>query len=502
MSTQLIEMKCITKTFPGVKALDCVDFSAVEGEVHVLLGENGAGKSTLSKVLAGVYAPDSGEIRIGGELYQPEDIRYARSRGIAMIFQELQLVSQLSVAENIFLGREIIGKYGIDFKAMRKKSAEMLALLKVDINPSELVRHLSVAQMQMVEIIKAITFESKILIMDEPTASLTDREVVELFRIIHDLKKKGICIIYISHRMQEFFEIGDRVTVMRDGAFIDTVKVKDVTIEKLIHLMVGRELTEQYPRERVDIGDEILRVDHLCQKKNRLKDISFTARKGEILGFSGLVGAGRTELMKAIFGADSFEQGSLYLKGKKVLIRNPADAVKLGIAYLSEDRKHEGLNLIMGVDQNITLASLKNIIHKGKLDLKQEKIRVVKAIKALRVKTHDPGERAKNLSGGNQQKVVIAKWLETNPDILIFDEPTRGIDVGAKVEIYKIMNQLVKDGACVIMVSSDLPEILGMSDRIIVMSEGRITGSLNYKEADQEKIMKLATKGAECEIDQ
>jgi len=489
----LIEVKNLSKRFPGVLALDCINFSARQGEVHVLLGENGAGKSTLSKVIAGVHQPDGGEIFIDGEVYSPSNIRDARESGISMIFQELQLVPHLSVTENIFLGRELKGRFRIDMPAMRKRAKEMIKKFGVAIDVDAPVKDLSVAQMQMVEIIKALSFESKILIMDEPTASLTESEIKELFRIVSELKQQGLCIIYISHRMEEFFEIGDRVTVLRDGQFVDTVNISDVDIDRLIHLMVGRELKEQYPKEIFKKGEEVLSVKNLSQKKNGLNDISFNVCKGEIVGFAGLVGAGRSELMRAIFGADSFEEGEILMHGKVVKIKDPKDAVELGIAFLSEDRKYEGLNLIMGIDQNVSLASLDKITKFFKMSLGRERSNSAKQMKSLRIKATDGVSPVKNLSGGNQQKVVIAKWLESFPQLFIFDEPTRGIDVGAKVEIYRIMNQLVKDGAAVIMISSDMPEVLGMSDRIYVMYEGEITGELSSADASQLSVMRLAS---------
>ena len=495
MEKTIVKMENIVMEFPGVRALDNVSFEADRGEVHVLLGENGAGKSTLTKILAGVYKETSGKMFLENEVYEISNIREAREKGVTMIFQELNLVPHLSVAENIFLGRAPKGRFGIDWKKMNEDAARLLKSLHVDIEPTAVVKHLGVARQQMVEIAKALSFESSVIVMDEPTAALTESEIDELFKVIRKLKSENVCIIYISHRMDELLEIGDRVTVLRDGQYVSTVKVKETNVNELITLMVGRSLEQQYPKEIHEKGGVAIEVKNLSQNKNNLKNISFKAHRGEVVGFAGLMGAGRTELMRAVFGADRFENGKVFINDKEVSITKPGDAINNGIGFLTEDRKGQGLVLLLGVDQNVTLSNLDAISVKSILNLDKEKKLVRKHINDLSIKTPHIYQKAKYLSGGNQQKVVLAKWLTTQSDIIIFDEPTRGIDVGAKVEIYKIMNEMTKRGAAIIMVSSELPEILGMSDRIYVMREGEIKGELKYEEADQEKIMSLATGG-------
>ena len=495
MPESLIRMENITMEFPGVKALDQVSFDAKAGEVHVILGENGAGKSTITKILAGVHKKTEGTIYIDGELSDYSSIHEAKEKGISMIFQELQLIPHLTVAENIFLGKEPAGKAGISWKKMNEETTKLLEHLGLNIKATDVVKYLGVGQQQMVEIIKAISNDSRIIIMDEPTAALTESEINELFQIINELKSKNVCVIYISHRMAELLEIGDRVTVLRDGKYVGTVDVENTSLDELITMMVGRSLEQQYPKERIPAGEIALKVENISCNETGVKDVSFEARRGEVVGFAGLMGAGRTELMRAVFGADKIDEGVIYIHGNEIQIKHPIDAIQNKIGLLTEDRKAQGLNLKMGIDQNITLPSLSKITGKINLNLKREKVITKEQVDSLSIKTPSLVQKAKYLSGGNQQKVVLAKWLVCESDIVIFDEPTRGIDVGAKVEIYKVMNKLAARGAAVIMVSSELPEILGMSDRIYVMREGRITGELNYMEATQENIMSLATGG-------
>lgn len=489
-----VTMENITMEFPGVKALDQVNFETVKGEVHVLLGENGAGKSTLMKILTGVYKQTEGKIFLRGEPCEINSIKDAEAKGISMIFQELNLVPYLSVAENIFLGREPRKGIQIDWKKVNKEAQELLDNLGVKIKAKSIVKSLTIAQQQMVEIAKALSHNPDVIIMDEPTSSLTDREIEELFKTIRDLKSRGVCIVYISHRMEELLAIGDRVTVLRDGQYVGTVTVKETTIDKLIQMMVGRSLNEKFPKEIAEIGDESIRVTNIC-RGNVLRNASFYARKGEVVGFAGLMGAGRTELMRAVFGADKIDSGEIYINAKKATIKSPKDAIRFGIGFLTEDRKHQGLVLKLDVKQNITLSSLEKIISNTAINFRKEKIICKKLVEDLNVKTPGLYQKVKFLSGGNQQKVVLAKWLATDSNILIIDEPTRGIDVGAKVEIYKLINKLTKAGNTVLMVSSELPEILGMSDRIYVMHEGEVTGELAREEATQERILHCATGG-------
>ena len=494
-STELLRMEGISMEFPGVLALSDVHFDLRRGEVHVLLGENGAGKSTLMKILCGVHKRKSGEIYYKGEAFEPIDVHHTQKAGISIIYQELNLVSHLSVAENIFIGAQPKGPLGIDWGRMYRDAQAILDELHVDINPRALIKHLGVAQQQMVEVAKALTSNLDILIMDEPTSSLTDKEIKELFRTINNLKAKGVGIIYISHRLEEIQEIGDRATVFRDGQFVETLDFneKAVDLDEIIKLMVGRDLTEKFPKESVPIGEELLRAENITSKL--LKGCSFSVKSGEILGIAGLMGAGRTELMRAITGADKRTGGEVYMRGEKITIKSFRDAVRHKIGFLTEDRKTQGLVLIFSVASNITLAGLDKICRGGALSLKAEREIAQKMIGDIRIKTPSLSQRVVNLSGGNQQKVVLAKWLFTECDVLIFDEPTRGIDVGAKVEIYKLMVELVKKGAAIIMVSSELPEILGMSDRVLVMHEGKISGEYTREEATQEKILHSATGG-------
>ncbi len=496
MNKTILSMKSIDKRFAGVHALKGVDFDLREGEIHALVGENGAGKSTLMKVLTGIHEKDSGEILVDGRLFNPENPKDALRWGIGIIHQELNMMEHLTVAQNIFIGRESMSSNGIllDEKAQNKRTAELLQRLNVDINPKEKLANLTVGKQQMVEIAKAVSHDLKILILDEPTAALTDKEISELFTIMRDLASKGVAMIYISHRMDEIGEITDRITVMRDGENAGKGETKDLTKEDIVNMMVGRVIyeqpkTESHVKEDADI---VLEVENLNAGR-MVKDVSFKLRKSEILGFSGLMGAGRTETVRAIFGADSHERGIIKIHGRPVTIGSPMDAIRYGIGYLSEDRKRYGLAVGLSVLDNSIMTSYEKFEKSIFVDYKKAKRVSSEYVDTLKIKTPSVNQLIKNLSGGNQQKVVIAKWLIKNCDILIFDEPTRGIDVGAKSEIYHLMNELVKEGKSIIMISSELPEVLRMSDRIIVMCEGRVTGELDIKDASQEKIMHLAT---------
>lgn len=494
MSEYVLEMRDIVKRYPGVLAVDHGQLTLRPGEVHCLVGENGAGKSTLMKVLAGAIPMDSGEIRLSGEPVSVTSPHHAQQLGISMIYQEFNLSPFLSVAENIFLGREPrLGKTPfINWSTMYRDAREILGRVRTDLDVRKPVNECSVAQQQIVEIAKALSFSSKVIVMDEPSATLTDHELKALFDLIRGLTKDGIGMIYISHRLEEIFEIGDRVTVMRDGQYIGTKEVSEVHREDLIHMMVGRELKDEYPKERFARGEEVLRVEGLGID-GAFQDVSFSLHKGEIMGLTGLVGAGRTEVARAIFGADKLHAGQIFLDGRPITVTSPQDAIRQGIGLLTEDRKTQGLVLGMSVRENTTLANLKDLVRFLFVDRGREREVTLKYVDDLRIKTPTIEQTAQNLSGGNQQKVVLAKWLFTGCRVLIFDEPTRGIDVGAKVEIYKLMNELVRNGVCILMISSELPEVLGMCDRILVMHEGRLAGELPRADADQERLMRLAT---------
>jgi ribose transport system ATP-binding protein len=496
MGEVLVKMEGIEKSFPGVHALSQAQFELRAGEVHALVGENGAGKSTLMKILTGVYSKDAGHIYIKGQEVEIPNPRAAQNLGISIIHQELNLMPHLTVAQNIFIGREPRKSlnFMLDESELNKKTRELLDTIHMDLDPRTKVSNLTVAKQQMVEIAKALSINAEVIIMDEPTSALTEAEIEELFRIIRHLRDEGKGIIYISHRLEELKQIAERVTVMRDGHYIDTVNINDVTKEKIISMMVGREI---YETSKVDLenssNEVVLEVKNL-KRGRTIKDVSFKLKKGEILGFAGLMGAGRTEVARAIFGADPIEGGEIYVKGRKVNIKSPMDAVNRGIGYLSEDRKRYGLALGMDVETNIVLATFEKFL--GLLGwVRQDKTRAEarSRIEELKIKTPSLKQKVKFLSGGNQQKVIIAKWLTRNCDILIFDEPTRGIDVGAKSEIYKLLNELAEKGKSIIMISSELPEILRMSHRIVVMCEGRVTGELSATEATQERIMHYAT---------
>ncbi|MFZ1284222.1 MAG: sugar ABC transporter ATP-binding protein [Propionicimonas sp.] len=472
----LVEMEDITVRFPGVLALDKVRFRARPGTVHVLLGENGAGKSTIMKVLAGVNTDYEGRIRFKGEEIVARSIDEQRERGVSIIFQEMNLLKNLTVAENIFLGRQPTkASGGIDWTGMYRQARELLDSIHSDISEHALVSTLSVGQMQMVEIAKALSFRCDIIIMDEPTSALTEKEVDALFEIISKLKSQGVAIVYISHRLEEILRIGDWVTIFRDGKYIDTVTTEGLTTDRMVAMMVGREMTEYYPKVDVVPGQVMLEARNIVQG-HRLKGVSFTARAGEITGFYGLMGAGRTELMRCVFGADPFDSGEVLVKGEQQQIKSCEHAKRLGIALLTEDRKNQGLILNFDVNTNISLANLAPAMGPLGISHSKENENNKVLVEAVRVKTPSLRQLVKNLSGGNQQKVVICKWLNTTADIIIFDEPTRGIDVGAKVEIYRIMNSLKEAGKAIIVASSELTECMGISDRIYVMHEGEVTG--------------------------
>lgn len=488
-------MRAIEKSFPGVKALDKCKFDLKKGEVHALVGENGAGKSTLMKVLTGVYKEDAGEILHKGKTVKINSPKKAQDLGISIIYQELNLMPHLTVAENVFIGREEKKhNFFVDKQKLNQKTKDFLEMLNINLDPQAKVKDLTVAKQQMVEIIKALSYQSEVLIMDEPTASLTDSEIEDLFRIVKRLRNEGVGIIYISHRLEELKQISDRITVMRNGNYIDTIATDDAEIDNIINMMVGREVYEtSSAKSSKNENEVILEVKNLT-REGFFSDINFKLKKGEILGMSGLVGAGRTEVARAIFGADKIDSGEIYVHGKQVDIDSPSKSVKLGIGYLSEDRKRYGLALGRDVATNIVLANMEKYMNKFRF-MKKNKIKkyAQNQVEQLKIKTPSLKQDVKNLSGGNQQKVVIGKWLDRDSEILIFDEPTRGIDVGAKNEIYKLLNSLVEAGKSIIMISSELPEILRMSHRILVMCEGKLTGELDIEEASKEKIMKFAT---------
>lgn len=486
----LVEMTGMRKSFFGVEVLHGVDFKLKPGTVHALMGENGAGKSTLMKILAGAHASDGGEVKIDGQAVDIASPSKALAAGIAMIHQELSGVAEMTVAENVFLGREPTVMGFLDKKKLHTMTEETLRGLGIEINPKVKMKHLRVADQQMVEIAKALSQNARIVIMDEPTATITATEVENLFGIIEALKTRGTGIIYISHRMDEIFRISDEITVLRDGENVSTWNADEVNPDQLIKSMVGRELTEQFPKVEAELGEVALEVENLSRKK-QYENISFFLRKGEILGIVGLVGAGRTELMHSLFGLTRPDRGKIRLFGEEVTIKSPRDAISKGIAYVTEDRKGEGLVLPMGVDQNITLPSLKLFTKAGIVQYIKEGVAVNEHIGALQIKVQNKRQKVKALSGGNQQKVVLAKWMLTEPKIIILDEPTRGIDVGAKAEIYRIMCEYVARGCSIIMVSSEMPEAMGMADRIIVLSNQKISGEIQRKDFLQETIVQM-----------
>jgi len=486
----ILELRNVSKYFPGVKALHDVSFGVEEGTVHALCGENGAGKSTLIKVLAGINLNYEGEVLFEGKIFNVKTPADAQKYGISVVHQELKLAETLSVAENIFLGNHIIRNGIVDWKNMREQAKKMLNELGLELDVNEPVENLTVARKQIVEICKAMNHKCKILIMDEPSATLTDKDLNILFAIIERLKEQGITIIYISHKLDEIFKICDNVTILRDGQHIKTMPVEGVSRQELINLMVGREMGLEYPKEIIELGEDILEVEHLT-RKGVLEDISFTLRRGEVLGISGLVGSGRTELMRAILGIDKMNSGTIKLNGVVVQNKDLRQAINRGFGLVPEDRKKQGLIQMFSVKKNICMVSMDKVMKGGIVRNRLEKEYSLEYVKKLNIALSSISTEVQYLSGGNQQKVVIAKWLMQDSDIFIVDEPTRGIDVGAKSEIYKLINQLVKNGKSVIMISSELPEIIGMSDRVIVMHEGRCKGQLSRDEFSQEKIMAL-----------
>ncbi len=496
MADTVLSVRQIDKRFTGVHALKTVDFDLLEGEIHALVGENGAGKSTLMKILTGINTKDSGEIHYLGRLFNPRDPKHALDMGIGIIHQELNMMDHLTVAQNIFIGRESMrsGGFFLDDKEQNTRTAELFSRLHMDIDPTETLGRLTVGRQQMVEIAKAVSHNLRILILDEPTAALTDTEIDELFSIMRDLKSRGVAMIHISHRLDEIHQITDRVSVLRDGEMIDTRNTAEITKQDIIGMMVGRVIYEEPKTEsRVKAdADVVMRVRNLNAGK-LVKNVSFDLRRGEILGFAGLIGAGRTETARAIFGADEIQSGTIEIDRRPVMIKSPMDAVAHGIGYLSEDRKRYGLALGLTVKENAVMATYDQFERGGFINSGKVERITGEYVERLKIKTPSMDQLIRNLSGGNQQKVVLAKWLIRNSDILIFDEPTRGIDVGAKSEIYTLMNELAASGKSIIMISSELPEILRMSDRVVVMCEGRITGELAIGEASQESIMECAT---------
>ena len=499
----ILQMENISKSFPGVNALSNVNLAVRRGTIHALMGENGAGKSTLMKILDGMYTPDSGQIIFQGQTVTVDTTHTALKLGISMIHQELSPIPYMSVAENIFLGREPLARFGmIDKRKMNADTKALLNRLEIDIHPTTLMKELSVANTQMVEIAKAISYDSSLIIMDEPTSAITEREVAHLFSMIRSLKAKGVSIIYITHKMDEVFQIADDITVLRDGKHIATVPASETNRDHLITMMVGRELTEMFPKEVAPIGEIILSVRNLT-RKGIVEDVSFDLHRGEILGIAGLMGAGRTTVIESIFGIHKIDAGEITIKGRKTQINSPADAIKNGLALLTEDRKLTGIMGVLPVRDNMVIASLPNYEKRGLLDGRQIEATYKEEKSRLDIKSPSMYQLIKLLSGGNQQKVLVSRWLLTAPDILILDEPTRGIDVGAKAEIHRLMCKLAKDGKAIIMISSELPEILGMSDRILVMHEGKVGGIFERKEATQESIMQAATgHGLDAQVQQ
>ncbi|RPF48771.1 monosaccharide ABC transporter ATP-binding protein (CUT2 family) [Hydrogenoanaerobacterium saccharovorans] len=498
-SEYVLELKNITKRFPGVLALDNVQLQLRAGEVHVLLGENGAGKSTLIKVITGAYLLDEGQVYLDGEPVTIKSPLDSQAMGIGVVYQEFNLMPHLTVAENIFMGKEPMKmkKMGLlDKSTMEKESKKYLEMVGASLDPNTKVGTCGVAVQQLVEIAKALAANARILILDEPTAVLTNEEITKLFEVVQRLKKQNVAVIYISHRLEEIREIGDRITVLRDGTYVETVDVDQASFDKdyLIRLMVGRSIDNQFPKAQVSIGSELLRVEHL-HSKGKVEDVSFTLHAGEILGVAGLVGAGRTETAKIIFGADSDATGDIYVEGKKVSIKSPLDAIRNKIGFAPEDRKTEGLMQGMSITDNVIATCFQKVRKAGVRSTSMCNRLVQGLVKDLRIVTPEITQQVRKLSGGNQQKVVLAKWIASDSKIVILDEPTRGIDVGAKVEVYQLMSELVEKGYGIIMISSELPELLAMSDRILVMYEHKLQGELQRREATQEKILKLASGG-------
>lgn len=490
-----IEMRGINKSFGTNQVLKDAGFVLKPGEIHALMGENGAGKSTLMKILTGVYTKDAGTVLVDGREVCYHSPQEAEKAGIVFIHQELNVLYDLTVEENMFLGKEIHGPLGFcDKKAMRKEVEKILQKLGVSIAPGKRMNELSVGQQQMIEIAKALMVDAKVIIMDEPTAALTQSETSVLFQVVRSLRAKGVSIVYISHRMEEIFDLCDRITILRDGAYIDTKNISDTDMNDVVRMMIGREIGERYPARNVPIGDVVLEVKGLSSG-SLFQNISFQVHAGEVLGVAGLMGAGRTEIMQAVFGNLPVNAGQIFLEGKEVQIKSPGQAIGYGIGFITEDRKVEGLMLEDSIMKNISIANLKKISKNGVINKKAERELTEQGIRELHVRCTGPQDESGNLSGGNQQKVVFAKWIYTDPKVLILDEPTRGVDIGAKKEIYTIINELAAKGVAIIMVSSELPEVLGMSDRVLVIREGRVGGVIGREEANQENIMILATGG-------
>src|SRR5689334_2727743 len=488
----IFHIQHISKSFGGVHALQDVHFEIFPGEVHALLGENGAGKSTLIKIITGVYQPDAGELFLAGSPIRFANTREAQAHGIAAIYQEPSLFPDLDIAENILVGRQPMGRLGVDWRRMYQEASALLARLGSSLDPRTKARELSVAQQQVVEIARALSINAKVLIMDEPTSSLTQGEVEELFTLVRQLRESGTAIVFISHRLEELFALADRVTILRDGSYVGTQPMTDVTTDDLIRMMVGRTLGELFPKQAVEAGDVVLEVSGLGVE-GTFSDVSFQLRRGEILGMAGLIGAGRTNVARALFGTEPATSGTIRLDGRTVTIKSPDAAMALGIGYVPEDRKEHGLVLPMSIADNISLPIIASFARGGWLDAKRERAAAAAGAKQLEVKMASVEQQAGQLSGGNQQKVVLAKWLGTHPRVLILDEPTRGIDVGTKAAVHALMSSLAAQGMAILMISSELPEILGMSDRILVMREGRLTGQFSRTEATQEKLMSAAT---------
>lgn len=494
MNKNTLRMTNISKSFAGVHALRGVQLELHSGEVHALLGENGAGKSTLVKVITGVHQPDTGEIYLNDRRIHLGDPREAAAQGISAIYQELSIFPDLDIAENIFVGRRPTLVSGlVDWRKIYREAEQLLSSLGVRLNLKTKARYLSIAQQQMIEIARALSVNARILVMDEPTSALTLNEVADLFLIVRRLRETGTAILFISHRLEELFEIADKVTVLRDGGYVDTRAMDDVTQEDLIRMMVGRTIKDLFPKKDVEAGEVVLRVKNLT-RKGIFKNVSFELRKGEILGIAGLVGAGRTEVSQAIFGVAPADEGTIEIEGQSVRITNPGQAMQHGLALVPEDRQQHGLVLPMDITENVTLPILSHFSSRGRLIMKGARQAAYEASSRLEVKATTVWQKARELSGGNQQKVVLAKWLSTNPRILILDEPTRGIDIGTKAAVHRLMSELAAQGIAILMISSELPEILGMSDRILVMHEGRVTGLFSRSEATQEKIMLAATQ--------
>lgn len=490
-----IEMKGINKAFGGNPVLQNAGFVLADGEIHALMGENGAGKSTLMKILTGVYTRDAGTVIVDGKEVVYNNAQEAEKEGIVFIHQELNVLFDLTVEENMFLGKEIHNRFGVcNKKAMQKEVRRILDVLGVKIKPDAKMDTLSVGQQQMIEIAKALMVDAKVIIMDEPTAALSQSETVTLFKVVRSLKEKGVSIVYISHRMEEIFELCDRITILRDGQYVGTRNIPETNMDEIVKMMIGREIGERYPERNTKLGDVVFEVKNLnCP--GIFSDVNFNVRSGEVLGVAGLMGAGRTEIMQSIFGNMPHVTGQIFMNGKEIHNKNPWDAMENGIGFITEDRKTEGLMLEESIVKNISIANLGRISQKGVLNKKREQEMTQKGIEDLHIKCTGAQHACGNLSGGNQQKVVFAKWIFTEPKVLILDEPTRGVDIGAKKEIYSIINKLADTGVAIIMVSSELPEILGMSDRVMVVHEGKIGGFIDKKEANQENIMILATGG-------